>query len=191
MFRTIFSQLRSFSRRAFSDRYLLVTNVGISISLSGVGDCIEQQYEIHGEGRLNQYDPLRTGQMAVSGMTVGIFCHHWYKFLDHRLPGRSIRQVLKKVLIDQTVASPCVIFLFFVTLGALRRSSAAEIWAEMKDKALTLYTAEWVVWPPAQVLNFYFLPTRFRVLWDNTISLGYDVYTSAVINRPIQQISPS
>lgn len=127
--------------------------------------------------------------MAISGMTVGVFCHHWYKLLDNKLPGRGIKLVLKKVLIDQTVASPCIIFLFFLTLGVLKRSSPAEVWDEMKDKALRLYTAEWVVWPPAQVINFYILPNRFRVLYDNTISLGYDVYTSAVINTPIAQTS--
>lgn len=43
---------------------------------------------------------------------------------------------------------------------------------EIKDKALRLYTAEWVIWPPAQVINFYVLPTKYRVLYDNSISLG-------------------
>ena len=40
--------------------------------------------------------------------------------------------------------------------------------------------AEWFIWPPAQFVNFYFLPTRFRVIYDNGISLGYDMYTSHV-----------
>lgn len=47
------------------------------------------------------------------------------------------------------------------------------------------------VWPTAQVINFWILPNRFRVLYDNTISLGYDVYTSAVINEPIEVPSPA
>ena len=42
--------------------------------------------------------------------------------------------------------------------------------------------AEWFIWPPAQFVNFYFLPTRFRVIYDNAISLGYDMYTSHVKN---------
>ena len=42
--------------------------------------------------------------------------------------------------------------------------------------------AEWFIWPPAQFVNFYFLPTRLRVIYDNTISLGYDMYTSHVKN---------
>ena len=41
-----------------------------------------------------------------------------------------------------------------------------------------LYLAEWIIWPPAQFLNFAFLPTRFWVLYDNVISLIYDTYTS-------------
>ena len=45
-----------------------------------------------------------------------------------------------------------------------------------------LYLAEWFIWPPAQFVNFYFLPTRFRVVYDNVISLGYDMYTSNVKN---------
>ena len=47
-----------------------------------------------------------------------------------------------------------------------------------------LYIAEWLLWPPAQFINFYFLPTRYRVLYDNTVSLVYDVYTSHVQNGP-------
>lgn len=118
--------------------------------------------------------------MAVSGMSVGIICHYWYRYLDSKLPGRSTKIVFKKVIIDQLICSPLCISAFFLTLGVLEMSSLAELRQEIKEKAHRLYLAEWVVWPPAQVINFYFLPTRFRVLYDNTISLGYDVYTSQV-----------
>lgn len=118
--------------------------------------------------------------MAISGMSIGIVCHYWYKYLDARLPGRTIDIVLKKVVIDQLVCSPLCISMFFLTLGILENSSLAELKAEIINKAYKLYVAEWIVWPPAQIFNFCFLPTRYRVLYDNTISLGYDVYTSHV-----------
>lgn len=51
---------------------------------------------------------------------------------------------------------------------------------EIVQKGWMLYAAEWMIWPPAQVINFYWLPTRYRVLYDSTISLGYDVYTSYI-----------
>ena len=106
--------------------------------------------------------------MAVSGMTVGILCHHWYSYLDSKLPGRTLRIVLQKVILDQLICSPLCISSFFLTLGLLEKSSLEDLKKEVKEKAHRLYIAEWVVWPPAQVINFYFLPTRFRVLYDNT-----------------------
>lgn len=45
---------------------------------------------------------------------------------------------------------------------------------------LKLYLAEWFLWPPAQIINFCFLPTKYRVVYDNTISIVYDIYTSHV-----------
>lgn len=67
-------------------------------------------------------------------MTVGVFCHFWYKFLDSRLPGRTFGLVAKKVLIDQMIASPIVIAMFFATLGVCRRESLNETMDEIKHK---------------------------------------------------------
>ncbi|XP_017892435.1 mpv17-like protein 2 isoform X2 [Ceratina calcarata] len=143
------------------------------------GDVLEQHYEIL-KGEWNKWSFYRTRNMAVSGMSIGIVCHYWYKYLDAKLPGRGINIVLKKVVIDQLVCSPLCITMFFLTLGILENNSWSELKEEVLKKAHRLYIAEWVIWPPAQLFNFYFLPTRYRVLYDNTISLGYDVYTSQV-----------
>lgn len=67
----------------------------------------------------------------------------------------------------------------------MRRETPDETLEEIKHKFIRLYKAEWIVWPTAQMINFWILPHRFRVLFDNGISLFYDIYTSAVINEPI------
>ncbi|XP_004537761.1 mpv17-like protein 2 [Ceratitis capitata] len=170
---------REIHKRAFSSKYLLVTNVGISLGLSTAGDLIEQQYEIY-RGDIKEWNKRRTTHMAISGMGVGAICHYWYKFLDNRMPGRTIRIVMKKIVLDQLICSPLYISAFFMTMGALEDKSIKETWQEMKEKSWKLYAAEWMVWPPAQFINFYWLPTRYRVFYDNIISLGYDVYTSQV-----------
>ena len=46
-----------------------------------------------------------------------------------------------------------------------------------------LYAAEWLIWPPAQFINFSLLPTRYRVAFDNLVSLGFDGYTSYIKHR--------
>ncbi|XP_054286120.1 mpv17-like protein 2 [Macrosteles quadrilineatus] len=174
----IVQKCRTISGTMFN-KYLLLTNVGISITLSGVGDILQQHYEIVTDKR-EKWDGLRTHHMSISGLTVGIICHNWYKVLDKALPGRTLKIVLKKVVIDQIICSPICITAFFLTLGYLENSSWTEVKREIISKGHRLYVAEWIIWPPAQIINFYILPTRFRVLYDNTISLGYDVYTSYV-----------
>lgn len=181
---SIQSKLKNVSTKAFSPKYLLLTNISISISLSAVGDVIEQKYEIY-SGDMEVMDNQRTKNMAISGMTVGVLCHYWYKFLDARMPGRTIKTVIKKVIIDQLICSPFCIASLFLTLGYLEKSNFQEIKKEIKHKAMTLYVAEWVVWPPAQIINFYMLPNRYRVLYDNTISLGYDIYTSQIKHKKL------
>lgn len=132
------------------------------------------------QGKWDKWSLNRTRNMAVSGMSVGIICHYWYKYLDNRLPGRTINTVLKKVVIDQIVCSPLCITMFFLTLGILEKNNWSELKSEIISKAHKLYIAEWVIWPPAQIINFYLLPTKYRVLYDNSVSLAYDVYTSKV-----------
>ena len=99
-----FRRLKYLSTQAFSPKYLLITNCGISISLSSVGkyftirmclkdtiyfykfilgDVIEQKYEIYKKD-IEKFDRKRTLNMATAGFTVGIFCHHWYNYLSRR-----------------------------------------------------------------------------------------------------------
>ncbi|CAL4207591.1 unnamed protein product, partial [Meganyctiphanes norvegica] len=103
-----------------------------------------------------------------------------YKILDSKLPGRSLKIVFKKLLVDQLIFSPMCLTAFFITLGVFQGGNFEEFKTNLQTKGLHLYYAEWVIWPPAQFINFCFLPTKFRVLYDNAISLMYDIYTSHV-----------
>jgi len=172
------TKVRAGTRYMFH-RHLLLTNLGISASLSATGDVLQQNYEMM-KSPDRKYSLRRTFNMSLTGITVGLVCHHWYNWLDKFLPGRTLLIALKKMLMDQIICSPITISTFFVTLALVEKSSADEFADEFKSKSWRLYLAEWVIWPGAQMINFFFLPTRFRVLYDNTISLGYDVYTSYV-----------
>lgn len=175
-------RLNKYINNGFSEKYLLYTNVGLSLSLSGLGDILGQYYEILSDD-LDCWDASRTRKMSIFGMSIGVFCHYWYNFLDRKLPGYTIRTVSKKILIDQMICSPVCVSMLFFTTSILEGISKEEALEEFKKKAWILYAAEWTVWPPAQFINFYFLPTRYRVLYDNTISLGYDVFTSHVKHK--------
>ncbi|KAM3966354.1 mpv17-like protein 2 [Aphomia sociella] len=164
---------------AFSDKYLFYTNISISMGLSSVGDLLEQNYEIYIKEQ-EKIDVKRTMHMAFSGAAVGVLCHNWYKILDKFIVGKTFDMVAKKLFLDQIIFSPIMIVTFFGSVALFEANPLENFKDEVRNKFVTLYRAEWMVWPPAQIVNFYFLPTRYRVLYDNTISLGYDVYTSQV-----------
>jgi len=179
-------------------KHLFWTNIGISVILSGAGDFFIQRHEtIQNKNSINKnstcqvssscvrWNPKRSCHMAVSfGLTSGFLCHFWYKFLDNKIQGNTIKVVTKKIIWDQIFFSPILIVACLLVSGIIEKSSSDDIQSDIRNKGTQLYIAEWFVWPPAQFVNFYFLPTKFRVIYDNTISLGYDMYTSHVKNSP-------
>uniref|UniRef100_A0A2P2HWU6 Mpv17-like protein 2 n=1 Tax=Hirondellea gigas TaxID=1518452 RepID=A0A2P2HWU6_9CRUS len=197
-------------------RHLLLTNISLSMVLSGGGDFIQQKYQMgRGLKVQQQFNLSRTTQMTITGGTVGLLCHQWYQTLDRVLPGRSIKTIIKKLAVDQLIFSPVCISVFFLTWALTRHTMDAytnyyhskqfsvnisqslsdsntstsstktqspfkAFMEEFRHKGVLLYLSEWLVWPPAQLINFYFLPTQYRVLYDNSVSLLFDVYTSHV-----------
>ncbi|XP_050714500.1 mpv17-like protein 2 [Eriocheir sinensis] len=174
----VITSTRRVIKNAFN-KHLFATNVTISFTLSGLGDVLQQQHNIVRQ-RQHSWDRARTRHMTCTGVTVGALCHHWYLLLDRRLPGRSMAVVLKKLLVDQLLFSPLCLTVFFLSLGVFRGGGVNEFVSDVQQKGWRLYVAECLVWPPAQLVNFYLLPTKFRVLYDNSISLMFDIYTSHV-----------
>jgi protein Mpv17 len=163
-------------------KYLIYTNVMISVTFSGLGDLIEQVYEIT-VGHQKDWDKMRTVKLASTGFPVGLACHNWYIVLDRCLSVRNGKNLAKKIVLDQLIASPVYICLFFTTLGLWNDWSKVDVIENIKKNGKEVYKMEWYVWPIAQLFNFYFLPTKFRILYDCTISLGFDVYFSYVTNK--------
>lgn len=170
---------KSAKEDAFNRRNLIYTNVLLSVGISSLGDSIEQTYELS-QNDIDRFDPMRTLQMGLSGFTAGLICHHWYNILDRVIVGRTLGMALKKLMLDQFVCTPLVIMSFFATVAIFEENPLENFNQEVAEKFWILYKAEWIVWPPAQLINFYFLPTKYRVLYDNAISLGYDIYTSRI-----------
>ena len=73
--------------------------------------------------------------MAASfGLTSGFLCHFWYKYLDQKIPGNTLRIITRKILWDQIIFSPVLIIACLGVAGLIQRSTISEIKHEIKDK---------------------------------------------------------
>lgn len=170
--------------RAVFGRYLLATNTITGGLLLSVGDMINQELERSRQDEVkkqkNRYDWQRLGHMFFAGLIQGPPQHYFYKKLDAVLPNRDWRSMCKKIFLDQTVCSPVCIVLFFFGVGIFEKNNLTEIWTELRSKCWTIYTADWLVWPPNQFINFYFLPPAYRVIYINVVTTMYNVFLSYV-----------
>ncbi|KAH9515411.1 hypothetical protein Btru_014384 [Bulinus truncatus] len=168
----------------FFDEYLLLANVISAALLLGAGDLSVQTIEqlmMDGnrrEGQRRAYDMVRNRRTMIVGLVLGLFDHFWYESLDHYLRGNSLNVVLKKVLLDQIVAGPFFCSSFIIGMCLLEGLSGARVYQEWREKFPSIYKADWMFWPAAQVVNFYLLAPKYRVVYVNAVTFFWNSFLS-------------
>lgn len=77
--------------------------------------------------------------MAIVGLALGPVQHFFYKYMDFILPKRTLKSVAQKIFLDQIIASPGAICMFFYGLGLLEDGNFEKAHTEMKQKFFTIY----------------------------------------------------
>uniref|UniRef100_A0A915KV82 Mpv17-like protein 2 n=1 Tax=Romanomermis culicivorax TaxID=13658 RepID=A0A915KV82_ROMCU len=179
------SKLRSYAKwiydKAFG-QHLLLTNTMASCCMMGLGDVVQQRIEFH-YGDRNFHDWRRTGRMMTMGLILGPMVHSFYGFLDRYYKVTSGRTVLRKILWDQSTASPAFSFTFITGMAVLEGKTFGEGVREFRAKFPAIYLVDWCIWPPTQAINFYFLSPKFRAIYVYFVDIIWYTFNSYIKHK--------
>lgn len=157
---------------------LYLVNISSSVLISAIGDLfIQWKFGNRRDG--NRFDYSRTMRVALAdGYTCGSLAHFVYRRLDKYYPEPTFTNVGRKLLVDQTLLTMSSLIAFYLTIGFMSAEGMKEIFEEMKLNLWMLYTAQVCICAPTQIINFWFIPSQYRLIYMNTLSLGAAMYTS-------------
>lgn len=120
--------IQNLIRKAFSPRYLLITNTVSCGTLLGVADYMVQKFENRWAGKAGQpvdwnriskifihkkfQKFLNLVRVTAVGCLWGPMNHVWYRFLDRRIVGGNMGQVVAKKVFADFLVSPIFVMTF-------------------------------------------------------------------------------
>eukprot|EP00887_Chlorella_sp_A99_P007656 scaffold20.g7656.t1 len=156
-------------------RYPVITKAATSCIGFAIGDRLAQGI---GAGL---YDPWRGVRLSMYGLLIdGPVGHAWYKLLDKHIEPdnpRGTKAVLIKTLLDQTIWALPMTCVFFALLRTLEGHPEL-ILPTIQDKLWRVYAGNLMVWPLAHLINFRYVPTDYRILFNNTVSILWNCWLS-------------
>jgi protein Mpv17 len=193
------------------DAQPLLTKALTSLTGFTAGDILAQCFV---EPADKPYDVMRTIRLGSFGFLIhGTTGHYFYGMLDSKLPGTAPLTVASKVLIDQTIWNPIFGCMFFGYLNVMEGKTFADLQKKLNADLKTAVMGSWAVWVssylsshafdasiamphpslmfspqvPAHTVNFAFIPPNQRLLYINSIQIGYNVFLSFLGNKSVDE----
>lgn len=153
-----------------------ITNVLTTCTFMTTGD-ISSQLILQKRDHL---DVTQTARFALAGLIfVGPVVRGCLVGIDKIFgPTSSVLVLGKKLALDQGILAPSFLVGNITTLTLLKTQSFQEVREELKKSYFNLLKMNYTFWPFVQVLNFYFIPLTYRVLFGSTAALLWNTLFS-------------
>lgn len=146
-----------------------------------------QNDSIVNKRKVRPYDLWRCTRMGAYGtFFLGPVCALWYTlWLPACVPmrGPSLLPVVKKVFLDETLASWFYYLSFLYGMTLLEGKSHIDGVRKLKKDFWTCYKTDLMVWPFVQFGNFWFVPTHLQALVVSMVSVFWGCFLSSVQNN--------
>ncbi|CAD6892223.1 unnamed protein product [Tilletia controversa] len=90
----------------------------------------------------------------------------------------SIAALGKRVAIDQGLFAPFGLAMFVLSMGIMEGRSFSGIQEKFSEMYFPALIANWQLWPAVQLVNFRFVPLRYRVPFTSSIGILWTLYLS-------------
>lgn len=154
-----------------------------------VADIVCQTY-FPSDGKLKEKPPLERidwqrnfNFTLLNAVGISLLTHYWYGYLSTRIVGDTFAAALKRVFFDQTLFAPFLVGALFSSNMVLK-GEADGIPDKLRNDLPSAMVHNYIVWIPAQLINFRFVPPQLRVLWANFIGFFWNIYLSSAANKP-------
>lgn len=155
------------------DRQPLLTKALTGGAIAGGGDALCQVAI-----ERKKWDAWRTMRFCFLGtFFVAPTSHYFYDFLARRYTTSNL-DIVKRVVWDQFVWSPVFYVIWLSGLWTMEGAQPHHLPDRLSDHMGHVLVANWIVWIPAQALNFKLLPAKFHVLFTNVVELVWNAYLS-------------
>jgi len=171
---------------------LAVTNGTLFAIGDGVAQLTQQMsYKPSVHADRPNYDVQRTLRFFAFGVGMGPLLGRWNRFLERRFPLRtgypsskvSLLAVGKRVAADQLIMAPVGLALFIGSMGIMEGRDASHISKKYKDIYAPAIIANWQVWPLAQLINFRYMALPYRIPFQSTCGIFWNLYLSLLNSK--------
>jgi protein Mpv17 len=184
--RLFIQKAQKITRTLFSPKYLLATNIGVGVLTGGTGVTVQQSIDYVTTRGKKEVSWSKIRNYIFLCFTVTPPLHYWYIWLDRVLPpGKTPRMVVIKVLLDALIAQSLLAVYFLggtvimendISINSLKDAKNAIV-----KSGLQLYTGSLMINQTGMAVNFYLVPTRFRLLFVNLVFMCSDIFTASIL----------
>jgi len=104
--------------------------------------------------------------------------HFWYLSLTKRIPSKSPRVIFVLIFLDQAFFAPIFLPTYMLNLMMLEGKAMPDAIKKLQVGLKEALVTNWILWIPAQVVNFSVVPQKFQVLFSNFVAFAWTTYIS-------------
>ncbi|PWZ03792.1 hypothetical protein BCV70DRAFT_197987 [Testicularia cyperi] len=175
---------------------LQVSQAQVDVGPSEPTEKASTSTQLGSETQVKEWDWARSGRFLVFNVGMAPLLAEWNRFLEFRFPLRSasvagaasaaasaattagkvsLRALGKRVAMDQIVFAPFGLALFTGVMGALERQSVQGVQDKFGEMYIPALLANWQIWPLVQLVNFRYMPLKYRVPFVSTVGILWNI----------------